>query len=909
MQKRPSHLNFPMHLTFAGALLVMLGLGISTFTQAQTTPDPSDQTQPLDPAEALKESGDAAAKPIAPELSAVVKKLIDDPLNRPADKRVLQIFHGQWSEVENPSPQERAAIALARYDLNNAVFEDPEVPATLRASAMLERGEPARARALLQDDQSFEAQWITAQAMVLQGEYDAAAALLEQLIGQSSQVRASTRQAAAAATLTGQAIIALAELRGGKASDYRSALEKFAQARKDMDRFYYPALVQEAALLASRDNPNDAQSAANEAAVLNPNDGRLWYTLGHMAADHFNFDMTTQILTQLRSINAHHLLADRLEAYARLVQRDPATSLAVLEPALARYPHDPHLLALDVAAQAAIFDQPAFENAMARFDALFPQSELALLTTGRVLSMNRQYARSEAMLRKVIERRPNLPRAWTELGLLLMQSGDEPAALAALQRGSTLDPFDVRAANQLKLVQELLGYRVIETDHFLIRYHQGVDEVLARDMPFELEGMYDELTSIFQHRPANKTIIEILPDLKRFAVRITGMPDIWTIGASTGDIIAITPPRDGKGQHGAFDWLRVIRHEFVHTITLDQTGNRIPHWFTEGAAVWQEPGDRDFDTSRLLAEALHGGQLFTLDQINWGFIRPKRQIDRPLAYAQAHWMIQYIVASSGQQAVVDMLRLFQKGWTDRQAIEKVTGVEGSVFMQGFSAWAQKQVDLWGLGQSTYDKRAQTLLQEPGKLQAGVLTELLNQYPNDPELLLLAAKRAMMGFDLNEARQAVLRYATARPVDPWSHRMLVELAFKKKQPLEARGALAQLDQQEQNSGTWAVQLSQITREAGDLNAAYESMRRAIHREPYNATYREQTAAIALQMGDMEAALYQLKALPMLEPDRVVHHIRLAAIYKKIGMADEANAAALRARELNPHAPVDAFLKKE
>lgn len=874
----------------------------------ETSADESASTQP-DHAKALQEKSDEATKPLAPPLLPAVVQMIDDPLNRTEQKRAMQIFHGQWQSVTNPTPTEQAMIALARYDLQHPVFNDASVPALLRATALLERGEPAQARQLLQGEQTLFSQWIVAKAMVLQGEFDSAALVLESIIQKSGDLDTSDAQAAAKLTTLGHAIVLLAEIRGGNASDYRQAMETFGKAYKQADRLYYPAMVAEASLLASRDNPSDAHAAANEAAVLNPNDGKLWSVLGHLAANHFQFEMTTRVLAQLRSINPHHLLADRLEAYSRLVSRDPASALAVLAPALARYPNDPHLLALNAAAQAAIFDQPAFEKAMDRFNAVFPQSELALLTTGRVLSMNRQYERSEAMLRQVIDRRPNLPRAWTELGLLLMQSGDESGALVALERGSSLDPFDVRAANQLKLVQELLGYQVIETEHFIIRYRHGIDEVLARDMPYELEGMYGELTSIFQHRPRNKTIVEILPDLQRFAVRITGMPDIWTIGASTGDVIAITPPRDGQGQRGAFDWLRVIKHEYVHTVTLAQTGNRIPHWFTEGAAVWQEPGDRDYNTARLLAQAQQSGQLFTLDQINWGFIRPKRQIDRPLAYAQACWMIQYIVASQGQQAVVDMLNLFNQGLTDRQAIEKVAGMDGDTFMKGFLAWANDQVALWGLGPSRYDERTKKLLENSGQLEAGVLAELLNNYPNDPDLLLLAAKRAMTGFDLNEARRAVLRYAAARPVDPWSHQMLVQIAFKQKQPLQATGPLAYLDQQEQNSGAWSVQLSRIYRESGNLDAAYRAMLRAIHREPYNATFREQTAAIALQRSDMQGALYQLQALPMLEPDRAVHQIRLAAIYKKMGRDDEANAAAMLARTINPQAPVEKFLKQQ
>ena len=33
------------------------------------------------------------------------------------------------------------------------------------------------------------------------------------------------------------------------------------------------------------------------------------------------------------------------------------------------------------------------------------------------------------------------------------------------------------------MLNELLSYDRIQTGHFLIRYHPGIDEALARDMP------------------------------------------------------------------------------------------------------------------------------------------------------------------------------------------------------------------------------------------------------------------------------------------------------------------------------------------------------------------------------------------------------------------------------------------
>ena len=139
-------------------------------------------------------------------------------------------------------------------------------------------------------------------------------------------------------------------------------------------------------------------------------------------------------------------------------------------------------------------------------------------------------------------------------------------------------------------VDTMADYRTIDTPHFRIRVKPGVDEVVAEGMPDALEAMHRDVTGRFGHEPAQRTTIEVLPDHEFFGVRITGMPGIHTMAASTGPGIAMEVPRSGNPRKhlGTFAWLEVLRHEYTHTVTLSQTGNRIPHWLTEALAVSME---------------------------------------------------------------------------------------------------------------------------------------------------------------------------------------------------------------------------------------------------------------------------------------------------------------------------------
>jgi tetratricopeptide (TPR) repeat protein len=467
------------------------------------------------------------------------------------------------------------------------------------------------------------------------------------------------------------------------------------------------------------------------------------------------------------------------------------------------------------------------------------------------------------------------------------------------------------------------------------------------------------VTSVFQHEPKGKTQIDLMPDEQHFAVRITGMPDIWTIAASTGPVIALTPPRAGRNQRGAFDWANVVRHEFVHTVTLDRTANRLPHWFTEGAAVSQELTGRSYDDCQLLTWAVRNDELFRLDEINWGFIRPESKRDRPLAYAQAHWFIEYLTTQHGHAAVLKLMRLYNDGVGNVAAMEKVTGRPADAFFNRFKAWARAQVRQWGLARTLGQKTALNLLaQQRGAQSADEVVRLWAITGRDPDALKQKAKQRMARLDAaprggppgryaprrgggdrrstrgkdaspdqseplidavakdnvtgqkrdayQAARKAVMQYAEARPVDPWTDRALARLALRLGRTPETVGSLKRLDRTATRTGQWAWQLARLHRRGGRMSAASGAIQRALDREPYNASYRALAATLALQQSDHEQALHHLKAMARLEPKEAIHHVRLAALLTRMGQRAEAEKHARQARKLNPDAPVGRFL---
>ncbi|MHC4994251.1 MAG: peptidase MA family metallohydrolase [Planctomycetota bacterium] len=856
--------------------------------------DPPQKTQPL------------TIIPNGLTLSVSARSAIDDPLTLPDEKERLRVFHGQLQETSNAT-QASAAYALARFDLTSPALTDADAPPLPAAEAAYLRGNAHLVADLLKNEHSPPAVLLKGQALAAMGRYEQATHTLLPL---RDRARLNGYDNAPDSTAAATAIALLANLQGRPASEFKTVNDMLSEAQQTFDRLYWPALAEQGRIFFEKDSTTEAVKALHLALRLNPKASQAWYLLGQIALKAYNFNAAQDAVMRLRQINRHHVLADALETELYLTQKDPHTARGPLLEGLFRHPNHRRLLAAAAAVAALRFDDKMTAASIKQYDAVAPGDPLAHYLAGRYLSAQRQYDRGEQMLQTAIRLQPNWPQPHIELGLLLSQAGREEESLATLTNAKALDPYNKRAANTHKLMEALTEYQIVETDHFVIKFRDDIDRVLANDMPETLEQIYRDLTSTYNHKLPRKTYIEIMPNKRWFAVRITGMPWIWTIGACTGPVISLSPPRDGPDHAGPYDWKRVLRHEVVHTVTLSATDNRIPHWFTEACAVSQEPGPRDFDTCRLLAEALDTDELFDLDSINWAFVRPRKPTDRALAYAQSHWMYEYITETFGHKTILKILDLCKQGVPQNRVVQRATGQGERKFLKGFHEWARLQVRGWGLAPTPPDATIiESLEKVPEDQIPNKLTELIQTYPDHPLLLRLFAESAMEQGDADYAYTIVKRYASQRPVDPWADDALATLAIQLKQPLNAVGHLEHLDRLDQLSGTHAIQLTSIYRDHGQLDHAQDAATRAIARRPYEPKLREAAATLALQRKDADLALHHLEALTHIEPTQSLHRLRLAALLHRLGRLDEAHRAAKKALELNPNANAQPFLKKQ
>jgi tetratricopeptide (TPR) repeat protein len=918
----------------------------------------------------LAQPQEARERPLVPEmfvLDGAVREAMDVAWLTDAERATLRVFHGQWTREDLAEPRLAAMVAAEQLDADDPALNDPSVPVAMRADVLRRAGRPEAARDLVGDleSPSLAELLVHAEALADMGRHAAALEVLDRMARLAPAAMEEER--AADLVALARARMLAATLEGAPSRTWQDIVSLLSRVHQQIDRLHWPALIAEAQLLAEKNRNRAAMEAYHAALALNPRSSEGWYGLGRIALRQFDFGGAGRAATQLMQLRPGHPYAALLLAEMRLIQDDPDGAADLLDDLLATYPGQRQAMALRTAAAALRYDDAELAAAMDAWDEVAPGAPQARLQAGRFLSTFRQYDEARVMLRAAIDQLPSWGEPRLLLGLMEMQTGRDDLAAAVLREAARIDPFNARLANSLALIEELQGYATIETEHFIVRYREGEDAALATMMPEHLEAMHAEIAARFDTEPDVKTIVELMPDHQRFAVRITGMPRLFTIAACTGPVIAMEVPRDGlRSKHmGPFDWIRVMRHEYAHTVTLAATDNRIPHWLTEGAAVSMEGAPRAWSDCLMLANAHAEGSLFTLDAIKWGFVRPRAPQERALAYAQSQWMLEFMTERWGEPAVAELLRQYRAGAREVDAIPAALGVDREMFYERFVAWAGEQVKSWGLDhepsvrQLVAARGAEILREVPdeaaegpgstmdtmpvdgGSEGAGVsggtgagttgggpgelgppdggmggdaaggglvdpanpdgddrapeasmptrpvlddtlLTALLNEHPNHPDLLRLDLERRLAAGEPVEGVMVTdLRfYAELRPLDPFPHRQLATAMLASDRPADAIPHLAFLDAREQRTGALARRLAELHRAEGQRPEALRAAMRAVSFDPYDAANRELAAAIAIEAGDLAVARGHVAALALLEPDRDLHLRRLEAIDRLI-----------------------------
>jgi tetratricopeptide (TPR) repeat protein len=771
---------------------------------------------------------------------------------------LMVIAEGAANPVEVALVKGTALSALGRQDealaaLSAAKVSDDPRAQVMRCQILCQLRRPQDAISLLKDHlekfpRSIAGHFQLGQAYELIGDLDSARSAYGWFVVEPQDFLARWQRDQEKAfdnaeelTIIGRAIDRWATLTGGYKDLpqlHDTLLNLFVRTYDVIDRAYWPAHVAAAEYYLSHDNSDQAKEELAAANKANPSDPATLRLMGTILVSEFNFDGADKMIDELRNVDPHSYAADLLEARNLLQQRRPQDAATRVNRVLEKQPNNLEALGLLAATEALQLRDQQTAEILSRVEKIDPDNATAYLEVAEQLGAMRQYPRAIEKYKVAIERAPWWTEARNGLGLLYTQSGDEDDAKATLDAAHAWDPYNLRTTNYLRLLDDLSNFARKETAHFIVMYDAKVDPIIPEYFSDYLESIHADVTKTYQAEPPVKTYIEVFPTHDAFSVRTTGSPWIGTVGASTGRVIAMVSPRKGEATMGAFNWAQVLRHEYTHTVTLAATDNRIPHWMTEGLAVYEEHSPLKWEWVPMLYSAVNNNGLFTMENLTWGFVRPRKPTDRSLAYAESYWICKYIQETDGHDAILKMLQAFKNGSTEKAAFETVLNKSLAQFQSEFFAWTKKQVESWGYDKETSEKYDKLREKGEAQIKAG-------QYP-----------QALVSWQ---------EIAKLRPVDALPHSRLAGLYLTKQinQPEKAIEELKVLHAVELKDNRYAKQIARIYRDIGKFDLAKTYAMQSVYIDPYDLDAHKLSLEIAERASDAPTSEREKQVIPVLE----------------------------------------------
>jgi tetratricopeptide (TPR) repeat protein len=654
-----------------------------------------------------------------------------------------------------------------------------------------------------------------------------------------------------------------------------------------LDKDFWPAEYQMGMLLLERHGTSEAILSFDNALTINPNAAEALVGKGMEALQKLDLKKAEQFAGHALRANPNLPAALRLKSDVQLVSGEANAALKDLEAARKVNPRDEETLGRIAACSYLLRKAAEIETLVKEIEKFDPKPGGFHHALAEQLEARRRYLEAEKHYQKAIELRPMLAGPRTSLGMLYMRLGREKEAAEILEKGFQADPSNIRVSNTRLVLKHLEKYETLTTEHYALKYDPKSDAALARYMADYLEGIYADLSKKFNYRPQGPILVEMFNNHEKFSGRVVALPDLHTIGACTGRMMALVSP-NGKDIRKPFNWGRVLRHEMVHIFNLDQTHFLVPHWLTEGLAVINEGYPRPQPWNQLLLERVPKGdkELYNLDNIDMGFIRPKRMPDDwHMAYCQSQLYVEYMTSTYGPQTVGELLGAYADGLDTAAAVAKACKTDKAEFEKGYRKYL--------------DDVIKTLKSKPTekKLTFNELKEAYKKEPGNADLAARLAEQNLLRKNTAEAREqakAALEKNEKQPIACYVLYRLESAAGNSKEALKYLETGLDKDNPERKV---LMELGKIYYNSDRFDKAAEMFELGHKAEPYDSHLLTELARVYTRSGDKDKQIAVLIKLVPMDADDLDHRKRLAKLLEESGRHAEAERYARECLEIN------------
>jgi tetratricopeptide (TPR) repeat protein len=620
-----------------------------------------------------------------------------------------------------------------------------------------------------------------------------------------------------------------------------------------------------------RMQPRDAQDLFLEALELDPSNAEAILGLAMVASDGFE-GRASELAIKALAANPKLSEARVLLASIALEDNDPSKAVDEAHKALEVAPES--LLALSILASvdwlAGRPDTPHLDRILK----INPAYGEAYAAIAHFLVLNRRYDDGIALYRKALELNPGLYRARAALGLNLMRMGQEEEARRQLEECYNAGETDPAVGNPLRLLDSYANFKYIKRDNIVLKLHKDEADLLEPYVEAEVRRALATYEKKYKYTLGRPLQVEVYPLHADFAVRTLGMPGMeGALGVAFGHTISLDSPNARKP--GAFHWASTAWHELSHVFTVNATNSRVPRWFTEGLAVYEETaaspewGDR-MTTPVILA--IREKKLLPVTQLDRGFIHPNSSEQVIVSYFQAGKICSFIEGKWGFPKLLDMLNDFGAMKDTAAVVEGRLGLKPEEFDKQFVAWLEQETrttvqgyEQWKKGMSRIAELVKAEKHDDVIKEAPAVRDLYLEYVEEGNLYEVLADAYLAKKDEEAAANELARYARAGGRNPETLKKLALL-------LEARGRRDE-----------AIQTLER------LNLIY----------PRDEELHRTLGFLLLARGDAQGAVRELRAALLMKPlDQAAAHYELARAYRAAGQNAAAQEEVLTSLEAAP-----------
>jgi tetratricopeptide (TPR) repeat protein len=833
------------------------------------------------PAQSLKDSRTAFQRGNYAEAEEDFTLLLKDPdLRVPASLGLSQALEAQGKNALPP--------------IENALKSRPKEPELLarKAELLYEHGDwdaaltTAKAAIAAKGD-NFLARWVVGQIYRDQGEWDKAQEEFRWFVKTYTKLSDEDHEIKDPETLRLVGLAGIERARYLHLSDeYETVVNVIWKDAVSYDKMFWQGHFERGRVFLEKHNRKLASAAFDQALKINPRATEVFALRGWASFAQMEMKEAEVAADQALAINPNSIDALRLKAAVHLFSNENDLALKALEQARKQNPRNEETLAQIAAVYHVEKKTKEFDAIAAEVAKFNPKAWKFNAEIGEQLEHRKLFLDAEGFFKKAVAAEAAMPEGNEGLGMLYLRLGNEKDARKLLENAFEADPFNVRVDNSLKVLDHLEKYKTIKTPHYILKFDPKNDEILARFVLNYLEDFHDELGKKFDYHPEKPFLIEIFNKHEMFSGRVIALPDLHTIGACTGRMMAMVSTHDKSHViPRPFNWVRVLRHEVVHLYNLDQTKFQIPHWFTEGLAVTLEGKPPPPSWNYLLAEKLRTNDLLNLDNILLGFVRPRSQEQWHQAYMQSQLYVTYLTKTHGEPAIGKLLQAYADGFDTDGALPKAIGVSKAEFEKGYRAFLEDRVKNLPIPPER-DKRT---LKE--------LREAYKKMPNDAEVCALLAEKHWVIGDTVKAKQFADEALIAKPNHPVAAWVKGEALASEKQPELAMAVLVAAADANPDSSKPLKALAKLQIQSKNLASAAATLEKGRKLEPFETYWLVSLAKVYIQTKDEDKLADVLKSVAEFDPDDLVSRKKLAERYDKLGMHAEAEKYAWETLEIN------------